>query len=115
MNSMTYKGFVAKVAFDDEDEIFIGRIMGVHDVIGFHAESVADLKQAFHEAVDYYVEACARIGKKPEKTFSGRVMFRVAPEVHASAALAAERSGKSLNQWAEEALAEAARKMADRS
>jgi predicted HicB family RNase H-like nuclease len=36
------------------------------------------------------------------------MMFRVAPEVHRRAALAAELSGKSLNQWAEEALEEAA-------
>ena len=36
------------------------------------------------------------------------MMFRVAPEVHRRAALAAELSGKSLNQWAEEVLEEAA-------
>ena len=44
----------------------------------------------------------------PERPYSGRMMFRVAPEVHASAALAAQLSGKSLNQWAEEALRDAA-------
>ena len=57
--------------------------------------------------MDDYVETCAKIGKMPEKPYSGRMMFRVEPEVHASAALAAELSGKSLNQWAEEALREA--------
>ena len=31
-------------------------------------------------------------------------MFRVSPETHRKAALAAELSGKSLNQWAEEVL-----------
>nr|WP_245426135.1 toxin-antitoxin system HicB family antitoxin [Phyllobacterium bourgognense] len=36
------------------------------------------------------------------------MMFRVKPEIHRRAALAAERAGKSLNQWAEEALDEAA-------
>jgi predicted HicB family RNase H-like nuclease len=40
------------------------------------------------------------------------MMFRVAPEVHASAALAAQLSGKSLNQWAEEALRDAAQRTA---
>jgi len=35
-------------------------------------------------------------------------MLRVSPTVHANAALAAERSGKSLNQWSEEVLARAA-------
>jgi predicted HicB family RNase H-like nuclease len=36
------------------------------------------------------------------------MMFRVNPEVHRKAALAAELAGKSLNQWAEEVLGKAA-------
>ena len=66
------------------------------------------LREAFHEAVEDYVETCAKIGKEPQKTYSGQVMFRVDPEVHRRAALAAELSGKSLNQWAEEVLGRAA-------
>lgn len=58
--------------------------------------------------MDDYIETCAKIGKEPQKSYSGQVMFRVSPEVHRKAALAAELSGKSLNQWAEEALDRAA-------
>jgi len=36
------------------------------------------------------------------------VMFRISPEVHARAALAAQLAGKSLNQWAEDVLSQAA-------
>ncbi len=108
MNTMTYRGYSARIEFDDEDEIFVGRIAGINDVIGFHADSVASLKAAFHEAVDDYLETCARIGKESRKPYSGRMMFRVDPEVHRKAAVAAELSGKSLNQWAEEALEKAA-------
>ncbi|HXV31173.1 MAG TPA: type II toxin-antitoxin system HicB family antitoxin [Sinorhizobium sp.] len=108
MNTMSYKGYSAKVEFDDEDEIFVGRILGINDIIGFHADSVTDLKAAFHEAVDDYIETCIRTGKEPQKPYSGKMMFRVRPEVHRKAALAAELAGKSLNQWAEEALETAA-------
>jgi predicted HicB family RNase H-like nuclease len=110
MNVMTYKGYMARVEFDAEDELFVGHLAGINDLIGFHAENVAALKAAFHEAVDDYLAACRSAGKAPEKPYSGRVMFRVDPEVHARAALAAQLSGKSLNQWAEEALGEAARR-----
>ena len=72
--------------------------------MGFHAESVEVLRHAFQEAVEDYLETCAKIGKEPQKTYSGRVMFRVSPETHRKAAAAAELSGKSLNQWAEEVL-----------
>ena len=67
------------------------------------------LRAAFHEAVEDYIETCARIGKEPQKSHSGQVMFRVSPEIHRKAALAAELAGKSLNQWAEEALDRGAR------
>lgn len=110
MNTMGYKGFVARIEYDDEDEIFHGRIAGINDVIGFHADTVAGLKAAFREAVDDYVETCAKAGKQPEKPYSGKMMFRVSPEVHASAALAAQVAGKSLNQWGEEAIREAAKR-----
>lgn len=106
--AMTYKGYAARVEFDAEDGIFFGHLAGIDDIIGFHADTVADLRAAFREAVDDYVETCAKVGKPPQRPFSGRVMFRVDPEVHRRAALAAELAGKSLNQWAEEVLGKAA-------
>lgn len=107
-NSMTYKGYTARIEYDGEDEIFTGRLAGIRDGVGFHADTVEALRDAFHEAVEDYIETCAKVGKEPLKAFSGQVMFRVDPEVHRKAALAAELSGKSLNQWAEEVLDRAA-------
>lgn len=104
---MRYRGFQARVGFDDTDEIFTGRIAGIQDIVGFHGDSVATLKAAFHEAVDDYLETCAKIGKAPQRPYSGKVMFRVDPEIHRKAVIAAELTGKSLNQWAEEVLSEA--------
>ena len=108
-NTMRYKGYSARIEYDDDDGIFIGRIAGIRDGVGFHADTVEGLREAFHEAVEDYLETCAKIGKAPQKAFSGQVMFRISSEVHRKAALAAELSGKSLNQWAEEVLDRAAR------
>lgn len=108
MKGMIYKGYAAAVEFDGDDEIFVGRIVGIRDVVGFHADSVEELKAAFHEAVDDYVETCRRAGKTPDKAYSGSLMVRVDPAVHAQAARAAELSGKSLAQWTEEKLRDAA-------
>ena len=107
-NSMTHKGYSARIEYDDDDGIFTGRIAGIRDGVGFHADTVEGLREAFRKAVDDYIETCTKIGKEPQKAFSGQVMFRVDPEVHRKAALAAELSGKSLNQWAEEVLDRAA-------
>ena len=109
-NFMTYKGYSARIEYDDEDGVLFGRIAGIRDGVGFHGDSVEALKTAFREAVDDYLETCARIGKAPQKPSSGNVMFRISPDTHASAALAAELAGVSLNEWAEAALAEAAKR-----
>ena len=62
-NAMTYKGYTARIGYDDEDGIFTGRIAGIQDGVGFHADTVQDLRRAFHEAVEDYLETCTKIGK----------------------------------------------------
>ena len=70
-NSMTYKGYAARIEYDDEDGIFVGRLAGIRDGVGFHADSVEELRAAFQEAVDDYVETCTKIGKEPQRAYSG--------------------------------------------
>ena len=108
MNTMRYKGQTARLEFDDRDSIFVGHILGIADVIGFHADTVQELRAAFEEAVDDYLETCAKVGKEPQKPASGKIMLRVPPEVHSAALIAAKASGASLNQWAAKVLGEAA-------
>jgi predicted HicB family RNase H-like nuclease len=100
MKGMNYKGYYAKVEFDSEDHIFVGRIIGIRDVVGFHGESVSELETAFQEAINNYLAACEELGQKPNKPYSGNLMLRVPAEIHAAVASAAEASGKSINQWA---------------
>lgn len=107
MSTMMYKKYAARIEYSDEDKCFIGRIAGINDVVGFHGESVADLQIAFHEAVDDYLATCKKLGKAPQKPYSGHIMLRISPEVHARAAMIAEAHGMSLNAWSEEVLANA--------
>jgi predicted HicB family RNase H-like nuclease len=107
-NVMTYMGYSARVEFDADDAIFLGRIAGINDIVGFHADNVEGLVAAFREAVDDYVASCAKVGKIPERSASGKLMLRVDPKIHAASLRAAELAGLSLNQWSERALAEAA-------
>ena len=64
---MTYKGYAARIVYDDDDRIFAGRIAKTRDGVGFHANTVDGFRQAFHEAVEDYLETCAKIGKEPQK------------------------------------------------
>ena len=103
-NILRHNGYSARVEFDAEDRIFFGRIAGIEDGVGFHGQTVEEVVRAFEEAVDDYLETCGRVGKKPEKPYSGKMMLRVDPAVHAAAAIAAKLTGKSLNQFGEDAI-----------
>jgi predicted HicB family RNase H-like nuclease len=106
-NTMTYRGYVASLEFDQSDNILVGRVLDIDDLISFHGESVSGFTQAFHEAVDEYISACEKLGQSPEKPASGRLMLRVSPVVHAAALKAAAHTGLSLNRWAEQVLRQA--------
>ena len=107
MNTMTYKGYAASIEYSDDDECFIGHIAGIKDRVGFHGESVIELKEAFHDAVEDYLETCTAVGKDPQKPYSGKLMLRIPPELHATIATAAQVSGQSINQWILRALIQA--------
>jgi predicted HicB family RNase H-like nuclease len=104
MNMMEFKGFAARVEYSEEDGCFIGHIAGIRDVIGFHGESVTELRAAFQEAVDDYLATCEKLGREPNKPYSGQFRLRLNPELHARAAMVAETRGKSLNSWVSEVI-----------
>lgn len=58
MNAMSYKGYAARIEYSDEDGFFVGHIDGIRDVVGFHGQSVEQLRAAFEEAVDDYLDTC---------------------------------------------------------
>ena len=104
MNTMLHKGYPARVEYDERDNILVGRILGIRSIISFHADTVFKLRHEFELAVDDYLADCAEERVKPEKPASGKLLLRVPPEVHGKALVAAQASGKSLNQWATEVL-----------
>lgn len=101
---MDYKGYKARIEYHDEDACFVGHVAGIRDVIGFHGRSVKDLRAAFEEAVNDYLEACEKLGRAPQKSFSGKILLRIDPQVHAEIVMCAQAAGKSLNQWVGEQL-----------
>ena len=108
MNMMKYKGYVARIEYDEEDRIFVGHLAGIKDIVGFHGKTVDELESAFHESVDNYIAISEETGRPAQKPYSGKLMLRVSPDVHAAVATAAELHGKSINQWASEVLDKAA-------
>ncbi len=105
---MSYKGYQARVAFDEEAEIFHGEVLNLRDVITFQGQSVAELKEAFADSVEDYLAFCKERGEEPEKPFSGQFLVRIEPDLHKALAAAARQAGVSLNKFVAMALARAA-------
>lgn len=67
MKTMQYKIYDADFEYSEDDDCFTGHIAGIDDVVGFHAESVPDLRVAFEEAVHDYIEFCAELNRSPQQ------------------------------------------------
>ena len=83
---MKYKGYKASISFDEEDKIFVGEVFGIADSLNFHGRSIDELEEAFHDSIENYLEICKKIGKNPQKEFSGTFNVRTTPALHEQAA-----------------------------
>ena len=101
---MEYKGYTACVEFDDDDGIFHGEVINLRDVITFQGKSVTELRKAFKDSVDDYLEMCEKEGKSPDKPFSGQFILCLSSELHSRIAQSAALTKKSINSWVTEAV-----------
>ena len=97
MNTLKYKGFIGSVNFSEEDSVFFGKIEGINGMVNFEGQSVQELTDAFHEAVDDYIAFCEEEGIQPHKSYSGLLNVRLTPEIHSRVAMLAKRTGISIH------------------
>ena len=103
-NILKYKDFIGSVSYSTDDDVFYGKLEGLTDLVTFEGNSVSALKNAFHEAVEDYLQICEVEGKDPFKSFKGSFNVRIQPELHRKAALKSIELGVSLNQLVARAL-----------
>ncbi|HEV3449238.1 MAG TPA: type II toxin-antitoxin system HicB family antitoxin [Gemmataceae bacterium] len=104
---MRYKGYTAKIEFDEEDNVIRGEVIGLRDMVIFEVKSVSEIRKAFHTVVDDYLKYCQTRGEEPEKPYSGNFMVRVTKSLHSKISCLAQKEGKSLNAWVEATLSSA--------
>ena len=109
-NPITYKGYCAKIEYSDEQGCLIGCVSDIRHSITFQGDSVEKIRQAFEEAVDFYLADCAERNEEPEKPAPARDVVRVSPKLYSVLALAARQEKKSVNEW----LAETCKKPKDK-
>ena len=106
MNTMTYKGYLGSVNYSDKDHVFFGKIEGINGLVNFEGESVKELTNAFHEAVDDYLAYCEDEGIEPDKSYTGVLNVRLTPAIHRQIAMLALQVGISINAFIRNAVEE---------
>jgi predicted HicB family RNase H-like nuclease len=101
---LEYNGYYANLHFSSEDEVFYGKLLGIDDLVNFEGASVKELKKAFHEVVDDYLEKCRDLGKEPNKTYKGTFNVRITPDLHKAAAVFGAIHNISLNDFVKTAI-----------
>ena len=101
---LNHRGYYGTIEFSQEDMVFHGKVVGIKSTLTYDGESAQDLVSDFKNAIDEYLEQCARMCIEPEKPFKGSFNVRINPELHRIAALLASQKGESLNSFVEEAI-----------
>jgi predicted HicB family RNase H-like nuclease len=53
---MSYKGYKAKIEFDERDNIFVGRVLNTSAIISFHGDTIEQCKIEFHKTINFCLE-----------------------------------------------------------
>ena len=101
---MIYKGYTAVVEFDEDSEIFFGKVVDIQDVITFQGSNVEELKNEFQNSINDYLEFCKIKNREPEKPYSGKFNVRINPDLHRRIAVKAAQEHKSINDMVVDAL-----------
>ena len=97
-NLMEYKGYFGCVNYNDEDELFYGKVEYIRNLISYEGYDVKSLKTNFQEAVDDYLEICEIQNIEPEKCFKGSFNVRLGSDLHRRAVIEARKEGVNLNK-----------------
>lgn len=106
---LNYKGYTGQIEVDLDANILHGKVLGIKDVVTFEGATIEEIRQAFQDSVDDYLEFCAELGDEPNKPFSGKLPFRTTSEHHRLIYLAAAKADKSINAWMDDVLTQSAK------
>ena len=102
-----YKGYCGVPTYDDTAKVFHGRVVGIRDVVTFEGRTVDELRKAFVDSVEDYLEFCRELKREPNKPYSGKFVLRMSKRLHRELDIACSATGSSMNKFVVESLEKA--------
>ncbi len=109
MSIMNVDNFKAKIEFNPETEEFRGEILGLSGGADFYGKTVPELKREFRKSLKIYLDTCKEEDIEPFKSYSGKFVIRIDPNIHEKISVAAANEDQTLNTWVTKTLKEAVR------
>jgi len=105
MNTLLrHRGYYGSIEASPEDNCLYGKLQFIRALVSYQGQTVAELEQAFKDAVDDYLDTCASLGHAPETPCKGSFNVRVGHDLHLAASIAASQAQISLNDLTKQAL-----------
>lgn len=103
---LQHRGYFGSIEASPEDNCLFGKLQFIRALVSYEGETVAELSQAFREAVDDYLATCDSLNQNPEIPCKGSFNVRVGHDLHLAATVAALKQSISLNDLTRQALSE---------
>ena len=102
--NISYKGYKGSIEVSIEDSCLYGRVLFIDDIVTYEGDTIDEIRSAFQESVDCYLNHCAEVGKAPNKSYSGTFNVRVGEERHKKIAKRAHVDGIGINELVNKAV-----------
>lgn len=103
---LKHHGYYGSIEASPEDNCLYGKLQFIRALVSYEGETVAELEQAFRDAVDDYLATCAEQEQAPEIPCKGSFNVRVGHDLHLAASVAATQQSITLNDLTRRALSE---------
>jgi len=104
-NMLNYRGYHGSIEASPADGCLFGKLQFIRALVSYEGQTVPELEQAFHDAVDDYLADCESAGRAPEVPCKGSFNVRVGHDLHLAASVEAARRELTLNELTRSALA----------
>ena len=74
---LRHDGYIAVLEADEEDGVFVGRVINAAGPITFEGRDLPELKREFARSVEAYEDVCREEGIDPVKPYSGKFNLRL--------------------------------------
>ena len=75
MNTLEYKGYYGSIEYDESDNSFHGKVLGLtKDLILYEGDTLEKLENDFKAGIESYFESCEEMGITPRKSCNEMVV-----------------------------------------